>query len=57
MEETMQKNSFFFEIMALKGFCVNFSVFRQEYLSSGVNVLTKSVMISDQTKADFVLLN
>ena len=57
MQENIQKKSFLFEIMALKGFCVNFSMFRQEYLSSGVNVLTKSVRISDQTKADFNLLN
>ena len=30
---------------------------RQEYLSSVVNVLKNSVKISDQTEADFVLLN
>ena len=29
----------------------------REYLSSVVNVLTNSVKISDQTKADFVQLN
>ena len=29
----------------------------REYLSSEVNVLTKGVKISDQTKADFVQLN
>ena len=32
-------------------------MFRREYLSSVVNVLTNSVKISDQTKSDFVLLN
>ena len=32
-------------------------MFRQEYLSSVVNVLTNSVKISDQTKADILLLN
>ena len=32
-------------------------MFRREYLSSVVNVSTNSVKISDQTKADFVLLN
>ena len=32
-------------------------MFRREYLSSVVNVLTNSVKISDQTKEDFVLLN
>ena len=36
---------------------VKFSMFRREYLSSVVNVLTKSVEISDQTIADFVQLN
>ena len=30
---------------------------RPEYLSSVVNVLTNSVKISDQTKADFVQLD
>ena len=30
---------------------------RREYMSSVVNVLTNSVEISDQTKADFVQLN
>ena len=32
-------------------------MFRQEYLSSVVNVLKNSVKISNQTKGDFVLLN
>ena len=32
-------------------------MFRRQYLSSVVNVLTNSVKISDQTKADFVQLN
>ena len=32
-------------------------MFRREYLSSVVNVLTNSVKISDQTKADFLQLN
>ena len=32
-------------------------MFRQEYLSSVVNVLKNSVKISDQTKADFAQLN
>ena len=32
-------------------------MFRREYLSSVVNVLTKSVKISDQTKADIPQLN
>ena len=37
--------------------CVKFSMFRREYLSSVVNVLTNSVKISDPTIADFVQLN
>ena len=32
-------------------------MFRREYLSSVVNVLTNSVKISDQTEADFVQLD
>ena len=32
-------------------------MFRREYLSSEVNVLTNSVKISDQTIPDFVQLN
>ena len=32
-------------------------MFRLEYLSSVVNVLTNTVKISDQTKADFAELN
>ena len=32
-------------------------MFRREYLSSVINVLKNSVKISDQTEADFVLLN
>ena len=32
-------------------------MFRREYLSSVVNVLTNSVKISDHTKADFAELN
>ena len=32
-------------------------MFRREYLSSVVNVLKKSLKISDHTKADFFQLN
>ena len=32
-------------------------MFRQEYLSSVVKLLTNSVKISDQTKPDFATLN
>ena len=38
-------------------YCGKFRIFRQEYLSSVVNVLTSSPMISDQTKADFLQVN
>ena len=32
-------------------------MFRRQYLSSVVNVLTNNVKIADQTKADFAILN
>ena len=32
-------------------------MFQLEYMSSAVNMLTNSVKISDQTKADFAQLN
>ena len=32
-------------------------MFRREYMSSVINVLTNSLKISDQTKADFFQLN
>ena len=57
MQEKIRKISFVFEIMALQVVCVKFSMFRREYLSSVVNVLTNSIKISDQTKADFLQLN
>ena len=37
--------------------CVKFSMFRLEYLSSLVNVLTNIVKISDPTIADLFQLN
>ena len=37
--------------------CVKFSMVWREYLSALVNVLTNSVKILNQTKADFVQLN
>ena len=37
--------------------CMKFSMFRLEYFSSVVNVLTDSVKISDWTIADFTQLN
>ena len=36
--------------------CVKFTMFRREYLSSVVNVLTNSVKISDATIGDFFQL-
>ena len=57
MQVTIQKMTFVFEIMAPSSCCVKFSMFRREYLSSVVKVLTNSVKISDQTIADFVHLN
>ena len=42
---------------AASSFFVKFSMFRREYLSSVVNVLTNSVKISDNTKADYFQLN
>ena len=38
-------------------FCRKFSVFRQEYLSSAVNVLANRLKIYDQSKAVFFQLN
>ena len=38
-------------------YCGKFFMFRTEYMSSVVNVLTNSLKISDQTKADFFQLN
>ena len=57
MKEKFQKNSFFFGDNCASSCFVKFSMFRREYLSLTFNVLTNSVKISDQTKADFVQLN
>ena len=57
MQETIQKMSFVFWGNGPSSYCVKFSMFRREYLSSVVNVLTNSVKISDQTIAYFVQLN
>ena len=51
------ENVFCFSGNGTSIYCVKFSMFRREYLSSVVNVLTNSVKISDQTKSDFSLLN
>ena len=57
MQERMEKMSFVFLDNGASSYCVKFSMFRREYLSSVVNVLTNNFKISDQTKSDFVLLN
>ena len=57
MEETMKKNLFCFWDNGASICFVKFSMFRWEYLLSVVNVLTKGVKISHQTKADFSQLN
>ena len=57
MQETIQKMSFVFLGNGASSYCVKISMFRREYLSSVVNVLTNSVKISDQTIAYFVQLN
>ena len=57
MQERIEKTSFVFLDNGAPSYCVKFSMFRREYLSSVVNVLTNNFKISDQTKSDFVLLN
>ena len=49
--------SFVFLDNGASSYCVKFSMFQLEYMSSVVNVLTNSVKISDQTKASFAQLN
>ena len=48
---------FYFRDNGVSSCCEKFCMFRREYLSSVVNVLTKSLKISDETKADFFQLN
>ena len=52
-----QEKVFRFRDNGASSCCMKFSIFRREYLSSVVNLLTNSVKISDQTKADFAQLN
>ena len=52
-----QEKVFYFVNNGASSCCVKFSMFRREYLSSVVNVLTNSVEISDRTIADFAQLN
>ena len=57
MQETIQKMSFVFWGNGASSYCVKISMFRREYLSSVVNMLTNSVKISDPTIEDFVQLH
>ena len=57
MQETIQKMSFVFLGNGASSYCVKISMFRREYLSSVVNVLTNSGKISDPSIEDFVKLN
>ena len=57
MQETIQKMSFVFRGNGASSYCVKISMFRREYLSSVVNMLTKSVKILDRTIEDFVQLH
>ena len=57
MQETIQKMSFVFLGNGASSYCVKISMFRREYLSSVVNVLTNSGKISDPSIKDFVQLN
>ena len=52
-----QEKVFYFVNNGPSSCCVKFSMFRREYLSSVVNVLKTGVKISDETKADFSMLN
>ena len=51
------ENVFCFGDNGASSCCVKFFMFQLEYMSSVVNMLTNSVKISDQTKADFAQLN
>ena len=53
----MQKKSILYEIMGFEFLAEKFCILLREYLSSAVNVLTNTLNISVQTKADFFLLN
>ena len=57
MQKKNPENVFLFSDNGASSCCVKFSMFRREYLSSVVKVLTNSVKISDQTIADSVPLS
>ena len=52
-----EKKIFVFAINAFELFCIELSVLIREYLSSAVNVLTKSLKTLHVTKSDFYQLN
>ena len=51
------ENAFCFLDNGASSYCVKFSMFRREYMSSVVNMSTNSVKISDQNEEDFALLS
>ena len=57
MQEQMKKKFFCFRENGLWNCCGKFYILLREYLLSAVKVLTKSLKISDKTKADFFHLN
>ena len=56
MQKQIRK-SFLFGDNCVRIGCVKFSLLRREYLSSAVNVLTKSYKALHLTKTDFFQLN
>ena len=57
MQEKIQKKLFFFWDNCVRIGCVKLSLFRREYFSSAVNVLTNSYKALRLTKTDFFRLN
>ena len=57
MESKIDKNPSFFETRNVWSGSQKICILRREYLSSGLNVLTNSLKISDVTKADSFQLN
>ena len=57
MQSKIQKTFLLLEIKSFEIVAGNNAYFQREYLSSEVNVLTKSLNISDMTKGDFFQLN
>ena len=57
MQSNIDKKSTFFETKNVWSCSQKICIFRREYLTSGLNVLTNSLKISDVTKADIFQLN